>query len=121
MPRLTPGPINPAKPYSPVAHSPSGQIWTSGQVGYYDDGTLPATLEEQVERAMANLLAALSAAGATERDIVTVNVFLGRSEDFDRMNELYRQHFTAPYPSRTTITTGLRPGVLFEINAYAAL
>ena len=39
--------------------------------------------------------------------------------DFDRMNALYREFFAQPYPARTTVTAGLRPGVRFEITAQA--
>jgi 2-iminobutanoate/2-iminopropanoate deaminase len=54
--------------------------------------------------------------------VVSVNVFIVRSDDYDRMNGLYRSYFTEdPLPVRTTVTVGLRPGVLFEINAVAAL
>ncbi|MFE7438991.1 RidA family protein [Streptomyces chartreusis] len=108
----------PGGPYSSVVRS-GPFIATAGQCGYLKDGTLPAGLDEQVTQAFANLLAVLEAAGATTDDVVATTVHLADGDDFDRMNALYRQHFTPPYPARTTVTAGLRPGVLFEITAQA--
>jgi 2-iminobutanoate/2-iminopropanoate deaminase len=94
-------------------------IFTAGQCGYLPDGSLPTGLEEQVTQAFTNLLTVLEAAGATADDVLAVTVHLADSADFDRMNALYRDYFTQPYPARTTVTAGLRPGVMFEITAQA--
>jgi 2-iminobutanoate/2-iminopropanoate deaminase len=75
--------------------------------------------EGQARQAFENLFAALAAGGCTEADVLSVNVFLANGDDFDRMNVVYRENFSEPYPVRTTVTVGLRPGVLFEVNAQA--
>jgi 2-iminobutanoate/2-iminopropanoate deaminase len=36
-----------------------------------------------------------------------------------RYNELYREYFSAPYPSRTTITNCLPPILHYEVEAVA--
>jgi 2-iminobutanoate/2-iminopropanoate deaminase len=76
-------------------------------------------LDEQVAQAFRNLLAVLDAGGATADDVQAVTVHLSDGADFDRMNALYREFFAQPYPARTTVTAGLRPGVRFEITAQA--
>lgn len=105
-------------PYSGAVRA--GQhVWTAGQCGYRQDKSLVDGLEGQVRQAFANLLLALESAGAGEQDVTAVNVFLADGGDFEEMNAIYAEHFSEPYPVRTTVTVGLRPGVLFEINAQA--
>jgi 2-iminobutanoate/2-iminopropanoate deaminase len=36
-----------------------------------------------------------------------------------RYNELYREYFSQPYPTRTTITNCLPPTLRYEIEAVA--
>ncbi|HUW86967.1 MAG TPA: RidA family protein [Candidatus Paceibacterota bacterium] len=93
----------------------------AGQCGYLSDRTLVEGLEEQTRLAIKNLQFALEGAGGTLGDVITVNVFLTDSDHFDRMNRVYAEFFETPYPARTTVFVGLRPGVLFEINALAIL
>lgn len=93
----------------------------AGQCGYLSDRTLVEGLEEQTRLAIKNLQFALEGAGGSMGDVITVNVFLTNSDHFDRMNEVYAEFFDTPYPARTTVFVGLRPGVLFEINALAVI
>ncbi|MGH4001442.1 MAG: RidA family protein [Pseudonocardiaceae bacterium] len=121
MPRECYSPENapaPGGPYSPVVRV-GNHVWTAGQCGYRIDRSLVEGLEGQVRQAFKNLLEALAAAGANESDVVAVNVYLAAPDDFDAMNDVYREFFTQPFPVRTTVTAGLRPGVLFEIDAQA--
>lgn len=123
MPRHAHSPANaptPGGPYSPAVRV-GDLVWTAGQCGYREDRSLVEGLKGQITQAFANLFAALESAGATERDVVAVNIYIADGDDFDAMNVEYRKHFTEPYPVRTTITTGLRPGVLFEVNAQAVI
>ncbi|GAA3528167.1 RidA family protein [Amycolatopsis ultiminotia] len=93
----------------------------SGQTGSRNGETVVEGFEAQTRLALERLFAALTAAGASETDVVDVGVFLSRGDDFDEMNRIYREYFSEPYPARTTATVGLRPGVLFEVNAKAVL
>jgi len=110
----------PAGPYSPGARI-GRMVAISGQCGYHPDRTLAEGLEAQIHLAFDNLTNALAALGATLHDVLSVDVYLAREEDFTPMNDVYGQYFTAPRPARTTVTAGLRPGVLFEISALAVL
>lgn len=111
-------------PGGPYSHSVrrGNLLFTAGQCGYHPDRTLADGLENQTRVALQNLQAALAQQSATLADVVTVNVFLTRSDDFEAMNAVYAEFFTSdPRPTRTTVTVGLRPGVLFEVNAQAIL
>lgn len=110
------------KPGGPYSHSVrrGNLVFTAGQCGYHPDRTLADGLENQTRVGLQNLQTALAQQDATLADVVTVNVFLSRSGDFEVMNAVYAEFFTAePRPCRTTITVGLRPDVLFEVNAQA--
>ena len=56
-------------------------------------------------------------------DVTQVLVYLTGKEHFAGMNEVYRKHFSKPYPNRATvIVAGLMvPGAVIEIVAYAHL
>jgi 2-iminobutanoate/2-iminopropanoate deaminase len=124
---MTESPSPPVAPPPPAgAYAPSvrrgNHVFTAGMCGYHADRSLADGLENQIRLALQNLQAALARQSATLTDVVSVNVFLSRSEDFDAMNAVYREFFNSgPLPVRTTVTVGLRPGVLFEVNAQAIL
>jgi 2-iminobutanoate/2-iminopropanoate deaminase len=110
------------KPGGPYSHSVrrGNLVFTAGECGYHLDRSLADGLENQTRVALQNLQAALAQQDATLADVVTVNVFLADGGDFEAMNAVYAEFFTAdPPPCRTTVTVGLRPGVLFEVNAQA--
>jgi 2-iminobutanoate/2-iminopropanoate deaminase len=111
----------PGGPYSASVRR-GNLVFTAGQVGYHPDRTLPDTFDEQARVALRNLEVALAQQSATLADVVTVNVFLTSTDDFAKMNDIYREFFThQPLPARTTVTVTLNPGVLFEVNAQAVL
>jgi 2-iminobutanoate/2-iminopropanoate deaminase len=60
----------------------------------------------------------LAQAGATMSDVVSTTVYLEDMSDWARMNEVYGEFFTRPYPSRTTVGAELR-GIVVEISAVA--
>lgn len=67
-----------------------------------------------------NLFAVLAAAGLTPDDVVKVNVFLTRMDDFAAMNEVYATRFSQPFPARTTIGVASLPlGADIEIELVA--
>jgi 2-iminobutanoate/2-iminopropanoate deaminase len=113
------GTAKPAFPYSPVVIS-GDHVYTAGQVAFGPDGELvPGGIAEQTRQALANVAACLEAAGCTLADVVKVNAFLADLGDFPAYNDVYREHFTEPFPARTTVQAGLPPGLLVEIEAIA--
>lgn len=108
----------PAGPYSPAIRV-GRQVFVSGQAGFTASGELLPDIESQTRQTLANLLAVLESAGATERDVVRVGVFLTDVADFAAMNEVYASVFAEPFPARTTVYVGLPEGMLVEIDAIA--
>lgn len=75
----------------------------------------------QTRRALKQVAAVLSAGGATWDDVLMVRVHLADDDDFEAMDAAYSETLTAPFPPRTTVTAGLPPGALVEIDALAVV
>jgi 2-iminobutanoate/2-iminopropanoate deaminase len=110
----------------PYAHAveANGLLFLSGQTPL-DSATgklAEGTIGNQTKQCFTNLLSVLAAAGLTSDDVVTCQVFLTDMADFPAMNEEYAKHFTAPYPSRTTIGVASLPlGARVEIAMTAKM
>jgi 2-iminobutanoate/2-iminopropanoate deaminase len=63
---------------------------------------------------------ALAAAGAALDDVVSTTVYLADVDDWGKFNDIYKETFRPPYPTRTAIGANLR-GILVEISAVAYL
>lgn len=111
----------PELPLSP--HRAAGDlVFISGQIGVEDDGSVPADFRRQAELGMLALRKVLADAGASLADVVKTTVFVTDQAHVAAMNEVYSEHFGAPWPTRSTLVTGLAlPGLLFEIEAVAAV
>src|SRR5919204_7012247 len=115
------GVARPKAPYSPVVVS-GDHVYTAGQVAFDANGELmPGGVEEQTRQVFANLRACLDAAGCSFADVVKVNAFLTDLGNFAAFNAVYAEHFSEPYPVRTTVEAGLAPGLLVEIEGVARL
>ena len=77
------------------------------------------TFEQQVELTFANVETALNGAGCTLNDCLKVNVYLSDMANFDRLNKIYKTKFSEPYPTRTTVQSGLWSHIQVEIDAIA--
>jgi len=74
----------------------------------------------QTDQVLRNLAAVLAEAGLTLADVVKSTVHLQHVQrDFAAYDQVYRQHFSAPYPVRTTVGSDLL-GILVEIDVVAA-
>lgn len=99
-------------------------VFTAGQIPLTPDGELlrDASIAEQTERALDNLLAVLAEAGAEPEDVLKTTVFLADIDDFDEMNETYATYFEEEPPARSAVQAGALPkGVGVEIEAIATL
>ena len=97
-------------------------VFCSGQIGI--DPALGAMIEGGIEaetrRVLDNLREVLSAAGLGLRDVVKTTVFLVSLADFDTVNRIYGEHFSAPYPARSTVQVSALPRhARVEIEAIA--
>jgi enamine deaminase RidA (YjgF/YER057c/UK114 family) len=123
-------PLAPASVHPPVArysHAfeiPPGArlILCAGQVGMAPDGTVPEGIEAQAEQCFRNIAGILAEGGMTLRDVVRLNVFLVRREDYAPLSAIRDRHIGTPPPASTLLfVAGLaHPNLLVEIEVTAA-
>lgn len=96
-------------------------VYTSGHGGYRrPDGEELEGIEAQTRQCFKGLEEALKAFEAGFEDVVKVNVYLARAEDFREMNKVYGSVFTGDHPARTTVVSDLvSPKMLVEIECVA--
>lgn len=94
----------------------SGQTPLDPATGALVEGSIG----DQARQCLANLGAVLAAAGLGFDDVVKCNVYLTDMADFAAMNEVYAEHFSEPFPARTTVAVaGLPLGARIEIELVA--
>ncbi|MEU3015778.1 Rid family detoxifying hydrolase [Nocardiopsis sp. NPDC007018] len=99
-----------------------GFLYTAG-FGPQDPATgrVAPTVGEQTKQVLANVAAVLAEHGLTLDDVVKSTVHLeSLKADFPEFNAVYEEHFTAPYPVRTTVGSDLAD-ILVEIDVVAKL
>jgi len=87
-----------------------GTLYISGQGGEDSAGKIPADFESEVKQSLENIGAILKAAGMSPADVVSVQVYLTDASKFQRMNAVYREFFTEPRPTRTTVVVAALVG-----------
>ena len=122
QPAFLPGDLpKPVGAYSPAVRA-GDFVFISGQVPV-DPKTQKVVSEDfetQVRQTLSNVKAALGAAGATLDDVVSVIAYLTSMDDWGRFNDIYKETFRAPYPTRTAVGAMLR-GFKVEVSAIAYL
>lgn len=97
-------------------------VFTSGQLPI-DPTTgeiMSGGVREQVKRALDNLQAVLSAAGASLADVTKTTLYIKNMADFGVINETYGEYFTSNPPARSCVEVACLPkGVLVEVEAVA--
>lgn len=107
-------------PYSQAIIS-GNFIFTSGQLGIDENGTLGKDIFEQTETAIKNLSEVLLAAGSSLLDVVKTTCFLADINDFSVFNEIYGRYFCNK-PARSLFEAAALPkGALVEIEAIAQI
>lgn len=112
---------------SPSSHAveAGGWVFLTGQFPRELDDPLrplPAGIEAQTERTLANMARVLEGLGLTLGSVVSVRVFLAHFEsDYAAMNAVYARYFPeARRPARTCIgVTRLVRGARIEIDGIA--
>ncbi len=110
-------------PYSQACVA-GGFLFSAGQIGLNPElGELVGPgIREQAYRVFANLRAVLEAAGVGFGDVVKTTVYVADMADFAELNAIYAEHFSEPYPARSTIEAGSLPmGARVEIDVVARL
>jgi reactive intermediate/imine deaminase len=97
-------------------------LYISGQAGYGDDGNIvEGGFVAQGEQAFSNLRRALEAGGSSLSNVAKVTIFLTDMANFERVVELRRKYFDAPYPADTIVEIKAlyTPAAMIEIEAIA--
>ena len=108
--------------YSPAIVAQGTMVFVSGQGPVDQAGEFQlGTFEQQARLAFDNVTKLLEAAGTSWEHVVRTGVFLADLGNFAKMNEIYRQYLTEPYPARTTVQAGLPPGMEIEVDCIALI
>lgn len=109
-------------PYSPCVVV-GGLVFVSGQASVDADGNIVSeeTFEPEFRRSLQNLQTVLRSAGCELRDVVQTRNYVRDEADLPLYNQLYREYFVDPRPSRTTITNCLPSTIRYEIECVAVL
>jgi 2-iminobutanoate/2-iminopropanoate deaminase len=112
---------------TPVSHLPFSPcvrvgdlIFVSGQASVDPAGQIvPDTFEGEFRRSIENLRKVLRTAGSDLAHVIQTRNYVRDAANVARYNELYREYFKAPLPTRTTITNCLSPALQYEIECVA--
>jgi 2-iminobutanoate/2-iminopropanoate deaminase len=78
-------------------------LFISGQGGEDATGKIPADFAAEVKQCLDNIDAVLKAAGMSQANVVSVQVYLTDRAKFQQMNAVYTSFFKDPRPTRTTV------------------
>lgn len=110
-------------PYSQAVRT-GDMLFASGQLGI-DPATgdiVPGCAGCQTRQVLQNVKAVVEAAGMSMDNVVKCTVFLDDMADFAKMNGVYEEFFSQPYPARSTFQVAALPlqaKVEIEIVAVA--
>lgn len=106
-------------PFSPVVRV-GDLILVSGQASVDATGKIISdTFEGEFRRSIENLRKVLETAGSDLQHVIQTRNYVRDAADVPLYNELYRQYFSAPFPTRTTITNCLPPTLKYEVECVA--
>ena len=119
-------PINPDTPVSHLPFSPVARVgdlvFVSGQASVDATGQIISdTFEGEFRRSVENLRKVLQTAGCDLNDVIQTRNYVRDAANVPLYNQLYREYFAAPFPTRTTITNCLPPTLHYEIECIAVV
>ena len=93
----------------------SGQASVDAQTG----AIVTDSFEGELRRSIENLKAILEAGGLSLDHVINVKSYVANEGDLARYNEIYREYFSAPMPTRSTIVGVLGTKLKFELDCVA--
>jgi len=107
-------------PYSESARA-GNLLFLTGQIGTAPDGKLvTGGIQREAEQMMVNIEAALARRGLAMNHVVKCTVFLADFAEWGAFNEVYKKHFSQPYPARSAFgVTGLTLNARVEMECIA--
>ncbi|MBN1184791.1 MAG: RidA family protein [Bacteroidales bacterium] len=77
-------------------------------------------IEEETKQTLENIKQILKASNSSLQNVVRVTIFLVDMNDFEKVNSIYSQYFSEPYPARAAIgVNALAKDARIEIQAIA--
>jgi 2-iminobutanoate/2-iminopropanoate deaminase len=110
-------------PYSQAIRS-GDLLFLSGQIGINPESKtlVEGGVEAEAFQIFKNIKAVLKEAGAELKHVIKATVFLTDMGDFKKVNDIYAQHFEAPFPARSAVAVKELPlYVNIEIEVIARL
>lgn len=104
--------------YSPGVDA-GDYVYISGQGPRRPDGTLPASLAEQVKQAFENVEAVVEAAGLSKEHVVYTQVYLDDMHNYEAMDNAFAEYFGKVPPARAVLGVAKVPESPIEVNAVA--
>jgi 2-iminobutanoate/2-iminopropanoate deaminase len=116
---------------APAAVGPYSQAIATGPL-LFTSGTIPidpqtgkipeGSIEDHAHLVFRNLSALAEAGGTSLANAVKVTVFLTDITHFQRVNAVYAQYFSEPFPARSAVQVAALPlGAALEVEAIIAL
>ncbi len=107
-------------PYSQAIIS-NGLMYCSGQIPINpENGEIPEGVEAQAHQVFKNIKNLLEAGGTSIDNVIKTSVFIKDMNDFGKINEIYAQYFTEPFPARSCVEVARLPkDVLLETEVIA--
>ncbi len=126
---INPPELLPGVGFSHVVVPAAGRtVYIAGQTAHQRDGYVKgATIVEQIDAALANLVAALGAAGAQPEHLVSMQLYVTDVAAFraglDDIGSVWRQHLGYHYPavSLLGVSTLFDPEAMIEVVATAVI
>lgn len=107
-------------PYSESARA-GNLLFLAGQIGEDADGKLvTGGIQAEAEQMLLNIAAALARRGLAMENVVKCTVFLADIAEWGAFNEVYKKHFSHPYPARSALgASGLAANARVEMECIA--
>jgi enamine deaminase RidA (YjgF/YER057c/UK114 family) len=127
--RINPTELTRPSGFSHAVSVPAGRmVFLAGQIGMERNGTVAAGgVVPQFERALANLLTALGAAGGLPEDLVSLTIYLTDVEDYQahgkEIGAVWRRLAGTGYPAMAGVgvTRLWDPAALVELQGIAVV
>jgi reactive intermediate/imine deaminase len=118
--RYDDGPLAGSGPISESARV-GDLLFLAGQIGEDKNGNLvPGGIKAEAEQMMLNIKAALARRGLALEHVVKCTVFLADIAEWGTFNEVYKKHFSRPYPARSALgASGLVVNARVEMECIA--
>ena len=107
-------------PFSESARA-GNLLFLAGQIGTDGSGNLvTGGIEAEAKQIMVKIKAALARRGLAMEHVVKCTVFLADIGEWGTFNEVYKQHFSHPYPARSALgANGLALNARVEVECIA--